>query len=378
MTIINLRKTVISKNFGKSKLIDGKRMLSFSDNDYLGLSRHEKIKETMIEAVKSFGCASAPLYLTGYTEKHKQFEEKISHFLKTEKTILFSSAYAANLAAITTLANKYSIIIHDKLNHRSLFDAASLSGAQFVRYEHNNMISLEKTLQKYAGKENKNNIIIICDGVFSMDGDIASLPKIIQLKNQYNSQLMIDDAHGFAHIGYGKGVLEHYHIDPDEVDLISSTLSKGMGISGGFLTGKSAWIERIEQKAATYIFSCSLMPIFPAAGLIGLEIIQTQPYLFKKLKLLTDYLKSKIEQINLPLIQSKTAIQPLLLKNTKRTYDYSVFLYRKGVFVAPICYPVVPEGLGRLRITITANHDKNDIDLLIDLLSQAKEEIDDE
>jgi 8-amino-7-oxononanoate synthase len=371
-----LRKTVISKSFGKEKIIKDNPFLSFSDNDYLGLSHHEKVKEAMIKAVNTYGCASAPLYLTGYTESHQQFEQSLSLFLGTERTLLFSSAYHANLAVITTLADKHSMIIHDKLNHRSLLDGTTLSGAQLIRVEHNNLSSLEKTLQKYACKNKQQKIIIICDGVFSMDGDIALLPDIIALKKQYNTALIVDDAHGFAHLGNGKGVLEHYGINPGDIDLITATLSKGLGLSGGFISGKSSWIERIEQKAAPYIFSCSLMPIFPAAGLIALEIIQSEKWRFSKIQELTDYLKIKINQINLPLIQSNTAIQPLLLKFSKRTYDYSVYLYRNGIFIAPICYPVVPEGLGRLRITLTVNHNKEDIDRLVNLLLQAKQEID--
>ena len=345
--------------------IGSKDFLNFSSNDYLGLASHPKLTEALQSASQYYGAGSGASHLVvGHSREHHLLEEELADFLGVERALLFSSGFMANYGVLTSLFDRKDLLVQDKLNHASLIDGGRASEAKMLRYAHNDMNSLERQL-----KHSVETKMIITDGVFSMDGDIAPVSDILELAKLNKAKLMIDDAHGFGVLGQtGKGTIEHFQLEQSDVDIYMATLGKAVGGYGAFIAGKSVLIESLIQFARSYIYTTAIPPAIAAANRAGLMLIRNEP---ERREALTDniqYFKRLATEHNLPLMPSETAIQPLLVKQNDRAIELSQALSERGILVVAIRPPTVPENSARLRITLTANHTKNHIEQLVETI----------
>ena len=346
-------------------VVDGKKVLSFCSNDYLGLANHEKVKQTFIDAVNKYGVGSGASHLiTGHHECHAALEEELAKFLGCEKVLLFSTGYMANLGAVTALTSRDSEIFSDKLNHASLNDAAIQSRADLIRYTHQDMMQLKKMLHD----SDKSNKLIVSDGVFSMDGTIAKTPELQEIAKNNHSQLIIDDAHGIGVLGkYGKGSTES--ILNDETILVG-TFGKAFGTFGAFVAAKQEVIQWLIQRAHSYIYTTAIPPAIAEATRMSLRIVQEESWRREKLHALVNYFHSTCAQMNIQLTSSQTPIQPIMIGSSTSCMELSNSLQEKDILVPAIRPPTVPDGTARLRVTFCANHTNQHIDQLIDALIQ--------
>ncbi len=344
--------------------VDGRQLLSFCSNDYLGLANHPDIKSALIETVKNSGVGSGAAHLiTGHSNWHERCEEKLAEFTGRDRALLFSTGYMANLAIASALLNKNDIIIEDKLNHASLIDAARLSDAEFKRYAHADLKQLEGRLQQSKAYRRR---LLMTDGVFSMDGDCADLDGLSQLSEQYDAWLMVDDAHGFGVLGNrGAGLLEAQAKTQQQVPILMATLGKAAGCYGAFVAGSEVLIETLIQSARSYIYTTATPPALAAATMKSLEIIETESWRREKLAELISYFRQQMAAVDLELMPSETAIQPILVGDNHRALEISELLLTQGILVTAIRPPTVPVGTARLRVTLSAEHDKQHIDRLV-------------
>ncbi|AOE49182.1 8-amino-7-oxononanoate synthase [Kangiella sediminilitoris] len=345
--------------------VNATHYVNFSSNDYLGLASHPKMAETMISAVKRYGPGSGASHLVvGHSKEHNLLEEELAEFVGTERAVLFSSGFMANYGVLTSLFDRKDLLVQDKLNHASLIDGGRASEAKMLRYAHNDLNSLQRQL-----KHQVDTKIIVTDGVFSMDGDLAPLPEILSLAESSQSQLMVDDAHGFGVLGEsGKGSLEYFELEQGRVDIYMATLGKAIGGYGAFVAGKSTLIEALIQFARSYIYTTAIPPVVAAVNREGLRLVQSEPELRQNLQDNIQYFKQLAEEARLPLMPSDTAIQPLMVKKSDAAIRISQSLRDRGLLVVAIRPPTVPENTARLRITLTANHTKAHIEQLIEAI----------
>ncbi|MEK7450224.1 MAG: 8-amino-7-oxononanoate synthase [Planctomycetota bacterium] len=388
--LIRKFKTIAAINGPRVKITDdrslmtGRRLLpakdkwylSFCTNDYLGLAQHPALRRAAIAAIKKFGVGSgASRLMAGTFTPHEELEQSLARFKQTEDALVFTSGYAANLGVITTLVNKNDFIFCDELNHASLVDACRLTGAKLYIYHHRDVTHLEEGLKRF--KENKfavchrpSKIFIVTDSIFSMDGDPAPLREIVTLAQKYQAITIIDEAHGTGILGNrGLGLAEHLGVEK-QIDVITGTFSKALGGIGGFVTGSKKLISYLRSKSRPFIFTTALPPASCAAGLKALEIIQTQPVLRKKLWANTDYIKNKLMESGFDRRGSETPIIPIMIGDEKKTLKIADYLWQKGFFVPAIRPPTVPYGQSRLRISVTAMHQRTHLDALLKCLKQ--------
>ncbi len=351
-------------------IIDDKNVISFCSNDYLGFANHPQIKQATIDAIKKFGVGSGSAHLiNGHSIAHHQLEEELAEFTGYARAILFSTGYMANLGLCQALVGKDDFVFEDRLNHSSLIVGGLISGARFQRYLHNDIDSLKKKMTKVASNNNAEKLVL-SDGVFSMDGDIANLPALTTLCKTTNSWLMIDDAHGFGTLGKtGKGSLQHFSLSCDDVPIYMATLGKAIGTAGAFIAGSDELIETIIQQARTYIYTTAMPAAIAEATRCSLSIIQNETEHLQKLNHNISYFRNCCSQAGLNIENSQTAIQPLLIGDDKKTSNISQQLFDTGFLVTAIRPPTVPEGTSRLRITLSAKHTKQHIERLIAALS---------
>ena len=347
-------------------VIDGKSVINFCSNDYLGLANHEKVKQAFINGVKAYGAGSGAAHLVnGHSKAHHALEEELAEFTGYPRTLLFSTGYMANLGLAQALVGKGDTVLEDRLNHASLIDGGLLSGARFQRYAHSDTDQLEQKLAAAKGET-----LVLTDGVFSMDGDIANIPDIAQSCKKHEAWLMVDDAHGFGVLGeQGKGSLEHFQLTQKEVPIYMATLGKAVGTSGAFIAGSEALIETLIQKARPYIYTTATPPALAEATRASLKLIQTQPELREQLNDNINYFRNSTEHLNIKLSESQTAIQPLIIGDEEQALSMSQQLLEKGLLVTAIRPPTVPKGTARLRVTLSAAHTKNQIEQLIEALT---------
>jgi len=347
--------------------IAGQSYLSFCTNDYLGLANHPEIKKAFIAGAERWGVGSGSAHLvTGHTSAHHQLEEELAQFTGREKVLLFSSGYMANQGVITALMSKHDHVFEDKLNHASLIDAALLSEAKLHRYIHADVASLERQLSF----KKQGDALIVTDGVFSMDGDIAPLPEIVLAKEKASAILMVDDAHGFGVLGnQGKGSLEYFNLDAQQVPILMGTLGKALGTSGAFIAADEVVIETLIQKARSYIFTTAPPAAIAEATRIGLKLLASESWRREHLKKLIERFKQGADQLNLPLMLSDTPIQPLLAGSAEQAVTWTEMLKAKGILVTAMRPPTVPAGTARLRITFSANHTEEHVDYLLEALA---------
>jgi len=353
---------------GPLLLIDGEKVLSFCSNDYLGLASHPDVVEAFKKAADDYGVGSGASHLVnGHSMAHHQLEEELAEFTGRERALLFSTGYMANLGVVSALTTRGDVVYEDKLNHASLIDAARLSDAKLVRYTHLNIESLTEQLTHHGGEKK----LIVTDGVFSMDGDIAPVDKIAEVAQQHSATVMIDDAHGLGVLGlHGAGTLEFLHLQTDDVPILMGTLGKAFGTFGAFVAGSEELIEYLINKARTYIYTTALPPAVAEATRTSLKIVKNEIWLREQLQKLISYFRDGAAQRGLLLAESFTPIQLLMVGDTTAAVNISNKLRQQGILVPAIRPPTVPEGSARLRITLSAIHTEAQIDRLLDTLEK--------
>jgi 8-amino-7-oxononanoate synthase len=354
---------VINSAQGPLITINDEEYLNFSSNDYLGLANNEELKSCMVDAIGKFGVgAGSSQLLVGHSTPHKLLEEKLSGFLNREAALVFPTGYHANLAIASVLIDANTIILQDKLNHASLIDSALLSKGKLVRYRHNDMKHLKRLFEKYK----HDNLLVMTDGVFSMDGDYALLTEIVELCKTYNALLVVDDAHGIGMLGdTGAGLLEELKIDQKQAPLLIGTFGKSFGASGAFISGNSLYVEAFIQKARTYIYTTALLPSVAATMTHAIDLVINGSRLRNHTKDLISHYKTLIKETGLNVSNSVSHIQPLIIGEASKTVTISKALYEKNILAPAIRPPTVPKETSRLRISITATHEKEQIERLV-------------
>ncbi|MDX1444484.1 MAG: 8-amino-7-oxononanoate synthase [Gammaproteobacteria bacterium] len=348
--------------------INGREVIGFCSNDYLGLAGEPRIVEAMNDAAWQYGAGAGAAHLVnGHLSIHHELEERLADFVGYERALLFSTGYMANLGVAGALLQKGDAVYEDKLNHASLLDAGLSSNAKFSRYLHNDPASLEK---KIAARPD-GAAMIMTDGVFSMDGDFAPLPELAKVARKHKALLMVDDAHGLGAVGkHGRGSLEHFELDSDDVPVLVGTLGKAFGSFGAFVAGSAPMIETLIQHSRTYIYTTALPPAVAAASLTALGIIENEPERRSHLRALIRRFRAGGEAIGLNLMPSETAIQPIVVGSAEEALALSAKLYEKGLLVTAIRPPTVPAGTARLRVTLSAAHTEAQVDRLLGTLDE--------
>ncbi len=352
----------------------GKKVLNFCANNYLGLSDNPEVLKAAKESYEKWGYGlSSVRFICGTQEIHKKLEKKISEFLGTEDTILYSCCFDANTGLFETLLTDEDAIISDALNHASIIDGVRLCKAQRLRFKNSDMNDLEEKLQQ---AESARFRLIATDGVFSMDGIIAKLDQICDLAEKYDALVMVDDSHATGILGKtGRGTHEHRNVI-GRVDIITSTLGKALGgASGGFTSGRKEIIEYLRQRSRPYLFSNTLAPAIVSASLKVLEMLSDSSELQDKLRQNTLYFREQIAKLGLEVIPSEHPIVPIMLKDAVLAQKMAEKLLEKGIYVIGFSYPVVPKGAARIRTQISAAHSREDLDFAIEKIKEAKEEL---
>ncbi|WP_421683461.1 8-amino-7-oxononanoate synthase [Stutzerimonas urumqiensis] len=347
--------------------VDGERLLNFCSNDYLGLANHPDVIAAMRAGAEQWGVGGGASHLViGHSTPHHQLEEALAHFTGRPRALLFSTGYMANLAAVTALVGQGDTVLEDRLNHASLLDAGLLSGARFSRYLHNDAGSLAKRLDKASG-----NTLVVTDGVFSMDGDLAGLPALCSAARAKGAWMMVDDAHGFGPLGAtGGGIVQHFGLGIDEVPVLVGTLGKAFGTAGAFVAGSDELIETLIQFARPYIYTTSQPPAVACATLKSLQLLREESWRREHLNRLIARFRQGAAEIGLALMDSPTPIQPVLVGDSARAMRLSALLREGGILVGAIRPPTVPAGSARLRITLTAAHSEAQLERLLQTLAE--------
>lgn len=365
-----LRKRRIIDGKQQPKLrADGEVLLSFCSNDYLGLASHPALIAAVQQAAAEAGVGGGASHLiTGHHRLHHEIEEALAQFVGLPRALFFSTGYMANLGIISALVGRGDAIFADRLNHASLNDAAVLSRADLHRYPHNDVAALERQLAQSTSRRK----LVVADAVFSMDGDIASVPQLLALCERYDAWLMLDDAHGFGVLGaHGKGTLEHFGVHSPRI-IYMATLGKAAGVSGAFVAGEPELVEYLIQRARTYIYTTAMPPVLAAALLAALPIIEKDSSRREQLKKLIGTLRGNLKSKKWRLDESVTPIQPLIIGSNEDALRVSEHLRERGILVPAIRPPTVPQGTARLRITLSAAHTVEDVMRLVDALHAAE------
>ncbi|MCK4743432.1 MAG: 8-amino-7-oxononanoate synthase [Sulfuriflexus sp.] len=351
---------------GPLQVCDGKPFLSFCSNDYLGLAADPRIADSLRKATEQYGVGSGAAHLiNGHTSAHHALEEELAEFTGRERALLFSTGYMANLGVVSALVGRNDEVVADKLVHASLIDAAKLSGAKLKRYQHADVASLASRLEKPITSKR----LVVTDGVFSMDGDIAPLPEIInKIGDSKNTATLLDDAHGIGVLGqHGRGCVEHFDCNSD-VDILMATLGKAFGTFGAFVAGSEELIETLIQSARSYIFTTAMPAAIAEATRTSLKIVQTENERREKLQQLIKQFRAGAQQLGLRLADSITPIQPIIVGSAEQAVKMSKALADKGILVSAIRPPTVPAGTARLRITFSAAHNEKQVEELLSAL----------
>jgi glycine C-acetyltransferase len=351
----------LSSPQGAWLVVDGKETLNFCSNNYLGLANDPRLAEAAIAAIKEYGIGPAAVRtIAGTTELHVKLEKKMAEFKHVESAITFQSGFNANVGTIPALVGKEDVIFSDELNHASIIDGARLSKAKIIRYEHCNPEDLKLKLETYRSQF--PHALVVTDGVFSMDGDIAPLDKIYDVTKDYDALLMVDDAHGEGVLGNGgRGIVDHFNLH-GKVDIEIGTMSKAFGVVGGVVAGNAVIIEWLQQRGRPFLFSSAMTIPDTAACLAAVDLLESSTELVDKLWENTRYFKAEMETLGFNIGHSVTPITPIMLGEAKLAQQFSKELFEDGVFAMAIGYPTVPKGKARIRVMISASHSKDDLD----------------
>lgn len=347
-------------------VIDGRRVLMFGSNAYLGLTNHPKLKAAAIAATEKYGtgCAGSR-FLNGTLDTHLELEQRLAQFVGKDDAIIFSTGFQVNLGVVSCLLGREDYIIWDELDHASIIEGIRLSFAKTLKFRHNDMASLERRLAQCAPDKVK---LIVVDGVFSMEGDVCNLPEIVKLAERYNATVMVDEAHGFGVLGQnGRGVCNHYGLT-DKVDLIMGTFSKSFASLGGFIAGNKTLINYLRHHARSYIFSASCTPASTAAASAALDIMLSEPERLEHLWELTRYALERFRALGFEIGNTSTPIIPLFIRNNEATFCITRDVFDEGVFVNPVVSPAVAPEDTLIRFSLMATHTKEQLDFAIDKL----------
>ncbi|HGF7798188.1 TPA: glycine C-acetyltransferase [Enterococcus faecium] len=353
---------ILESENGACIIVDGKKMINLASNNYLGFANREELKKACIEATETYGVgAGAVRTINGSLKIHQQLEEKIAEFKGTEAAIAFQTGFNCNMGAISAVMTKEDAILSDELNHASIIDGCRLSGAKIIRIKHQDMKDLEKKAKEAIESKKYKKIMYITDGVFSMDGDIARLPEIIPIVEKYGLITYVDDAHGSGVTGKGAGTVKHFGLS-DKIDMQMGTLSKAIGVVGGYVAGSKTLIDWLKARSRPLLFSTSLTPGAAAAALASITLMQEHPELVEKVWENANYFKEELKKVGYNIGMSETPITPVILGDEKVTQTFSKKLIEHGIYAKPIVYPTVPLGTGRIRNMPTAEHTREMLD----------------
>jgi 8-amino-7-oxononanoate synthase len=342
----------------------GAAKIMIGSNNYLGLTHHPKIVEAAQKALVEYGTGrTGSRFLNGTMDIHEEFEAELAGFTGKQAALIFSTGFLANMGTIATLLDKHNTVIIDKLDHASIVEGCRMSGATIVRYKHNDLDDLRSVLEKLPSERGR---MIIVDGIFSMEGDIAPLPQICQLAKEFEARLMVDDAHSFGVLGpNGNGTAAHFGVT-DQVDLIMGTFSKSFGAVGGFIAGSSEVVDYIKHKSKSMIFTASLPPSVVASTRAALEIIKSEPQRRERLWEIGDYMRKEFQRIGFDTGNSETPIIPIVIGDNMKTFLFWKTLFEEGVYTNAVIYPAVPSNSARLRTSYIATHTQEQLDFVLD------------
>ncbi len=342
-------------------IVDGKKVLNFCSNNYLGLANHPALVAASKKATDEMGVGPAAVRtIAGTMTLHVELEKRLAQFKGVEAAITFQSGFTANLATVPVLVGREDVIFSDKLNHASIIDGCRLSGAKIIAYEHNDVKSLEEQIK--ANLSQYRRALIVTDGVFSMDGDIAPLPDIYEVAKKYDILLMVDDAHGEGVLGKGgRGIVDHFGLH-GKVDVEVGTMSKAFGVVGGIVAGKSVIIEWLRQRGRPFLFSSAVTVPDAAACLAAVDLLEDSTQLVDKLWENAKYFKTEMKKLGFDTGASETPITPVMLGEAPLAQQFSRELFEAGVFAMALGFPTVPQGKARIRVMISAAHSKDDLD----------------
>lgn len=358
---------------GARVLVNGREMSMFASYSYLGLIGHPRINAAAKAAIDKYGTGTHGVRtLAGTLDVHRELEETIAEFKHAEAAITYSSGYATNLSVISTLMGRGDYVLSDKINHASIVDGCLMSGAEFRRFRHNDMEDLERRLQQVPNGAAK---LVIADAVFSMDGDVIDLPRMVELCRKYNAWLMIDEAHSVGVLGKtGRGIEEHFGLW-DTVDIKMGTLSKTIPSVGGYVAGRKELITYLRHASRAYIFSAALPPAQAAAANEAFKVILDEPWRIEKVNANAKLFINGLKERGFNTLLTTTAIVPILCGSDEQAFEMTRACQRRDVFVLPVVSPAVPEGLARLRATVTAAHEPDEIEQAMDIMAQAGKEL---
>ncbi|EOS7906639.1 glycine C-acetyltransferase [Enterococcus hirae] len=342
--------------------VAGKNLINLASNNYLGFADRVELKQACIDATNRYGVgAGAVRTINGTLRIHQELENKIAEFKGTEAAIAFQSGFNCNMGAISAIMTKEDAILSDELNHASIIDGCRLSGAKIIRVKHQDMNDLEEKAKEAVNSGKYNKIMYITDGVFSMDGDVANLPDMIPIAEKYGVITYVDDAHGSGVMGKGAGTVKHFGLQ-QKIDMQMGTLSKAIGVVGGYVAGSKSLIDWLKSRGRPFLFSTSLTPGAAGAALASIQLMQDHPELVEKVWENAIYFKEELKKIGYDIGVSETPITPVILGDESLTQQFSKKLIENGLYVKPIVYPTVPLGTGRVRNMLTAAHTKEMLD----------------
>jgi len=353
--------------------VDGKKVLNMCANNYLGFANHPDLKQAAQKAIDEYGVGPAAVRsIAGTMSLHEELEEKLAKFKNVEAAISFQSGFNCNVATIPTLMGPEDVIFSDELNHASIIDACRLTKAKTVRFRHCNPASLEEKLKEESSARRK---LVVTDGVFSMDGDIAPLPGLLEVADKYDAMLMVDDAHGEGVMGNaGRGISDHFGLQ-GKIDIEIGTLSKAFGVVGGYVSGKKQIVDYLRQRARPFLFSSAATPADVAACIKAVDILAASGDVVEKLWQNTEFFQSNLRNLGFDLGVTVTPITPVMIGDSKKAQNFSRALFDNGIFGMAISFPTVPRGKDRLRLMNSATHSKKDLEFALEIFEKVGKEL---
>lgn len=363
----------LSENEGSEASYQGHRLIMCGSNNYLGLTTHPKVRQASMDAIERFGTScTGSRFLNGTLELHEELEEKLAEWVGKEAALVFSTGMQVNLGTISAIVGREDVVILDKDDHASIVDGALLSWGETKRYRHNDMDDLERVLSKLPEDQGK---LVVVDGLFSMEGDLAPLPELVPLCQQYGARLMVDDAHAMGVVGGGRGTAAHFGMT-DEVDLIMSTFSKSFASLGGFIAGDDQVIHYIKHHARSLIFSASIPASNAAAALAALEVMKEEPERIERINAIAERMREEFAALGFDTGNSVTPVIPIIIGDEMRTIMTWKRLFEEGVFVNPVLSPAVPKGRELLRTSYMATHTDEQLDEVLEIFERVGKDLD--
>ncbi|MFH2040364.1 MAG: aminotransferase class I/II-fold pyridoxal phosphate-dependent enzyme [Chloroflexota bacterium] len=357
----------LTDNEGSEAVYKGHRLIMCGSNNYLGLTTHPKVRQAALDATKRYGTScTGSRFLNGTIELHEQLERELAEWVGKQAALVFSTGMQTNLGTISALVSQDDVVVLDKLDHGSIVDGARLGWGKIVRFRHNDMTHLERVLSHVPEASGR---LVVVDGLYSMEGDIALLPEIVPLCQKYNARLMVDDAHATGVLGGGRGTSAHFKLT-DEVDLIMSTFSKSFASLGGFIAGDDDIIHYIKHNARSMIFSASIPPANAAAALAALHVMQTEPERIQRVNDVAAYMRKEYRLLGFDIGHSETPVIPIFIGDDLRTLMISKALFDAGIFVNPVLAPAVPEGRQLLRTSYMATHTDDQLERVLEIFAR--------